>query len=179
MIVLEMKSLKIESEIYFDEFWQIYNRSFPKNEKRSLKQQIDVLSCANYFVECHFNSLVMVGFIGYWVFEKFIFLEHLAIKSNFRSQGFGSKLMNNFTNKFTLPIILEIEPEIDATTQRRYNFYKSLGFVRNDFEHYQPPYQIGDNPVRLNILTYNQPISQARYDEFYFLQKTIIMMHHS
>lgn len=170
-----IQRIKSEKNQYFAEFWKIYSASFPLNERRVTNQQTEVFKKQEYQVDIYLSDNHVVGFIAFWTTKDFIYIEHLAIAPEVRSKGLGSAILRPFIKREPIPVILEIEPTIDDLTRRRLKFYESLGFVRNDHLHFQPPYHSEDQPLKLEILTYPHQISADLYFQFSQFQKNTVM----
>ncbi|NEW84164.1 MAG: GNAT family N-acetyltransferase [Mariniphaga sp.] len=171
----KIKQMKDADDPNFIAFWNIYNTSFPLNERRVFNQQTEVFKKQEYQVDAYLSDNQIIGFIAYWTTKDFIFVEHLAITPEVRSNGFGSAILKPFIERETIPVILEIEPVINDLTRRRLKFYESLGFVRNDHIHYQPPYHHEDQPLLLDVLTWPHTIDQELYRQFsQFLKNTVM-----
>lgn len=161
----------------FSAFWEIYNDNFPKTEKRNLKQQEETFVKKEYALDIYRENDVIKGFLAYWSFPEFIFVEHLAISKEGQGKGLGKTILQNFIKNNTLPIILEIEHPVDETSIRRLNFYERLGFVKNHHLHFQPPFIKGDAPLGLTVLSLEKPFSATLYASFARKQKEVIMNH--
>ena len=171
MSQFKIRQLTSSHNTSFKEFWQIYAESFPLCERRDYEQQVAVLNKPGYELDIYFLEEKLSSFISYWKSDEFIFVEHLAIATEYQGKGLGSSLLKPFIEKQTVPVILEIEPPIDQITTRRLRFYQSLGFVINVHHHFQPPFHVNDNPLHLNILTYPDPINNDLYNQFSQFQK--------
>lgn len=174
---MQLLSIPITTEKhkYFSDFWEIYNDSFPVYEKRNLNQQVEVFSKTNYFLNSFIDNNIVVAFLEFWDYPEFCFIEHFAVNKTYRSKGYGKILLDGFISSFKKPIILEIDPITEEISAKRLKFYQSLGFIENNYEHYQPPYRNDENPVPLKILTHPVTISQELYNLFQFIQKNIIV----
>lgn len=140
---------------------KIYEDSFPENERRpvsGVERQIDSNNDYNFFVVL--ENDFPVGMAVVWVIERrFIFIEHLAIAENRRSEGIGSKAMKLLADKSPFPIIIEVEKNLPEMTEeqlgnceRRLKFYKKLGFRLSDGEYVQPPYTKQLQPVPMSLM---------------------------
>ena len=167
--------IRNKEDAYFADFWEIYSNSFPFNERRTIEQQWLILKNQGYQLDIYFTDLQLVGFIAFWTVKEFIFVEHFAVASDVRNNGLGSAILKPFVKSKTIPVILEIEIPLNEQTQRRLRFYESLGFIKNSHIHYQPPYHIGDETLRLDILTYPEIISDDHYYQFARFQKDTVM----
>ena len=167
----KIRQLTSFHDVSFEEFWQIYSESFPLCERRDYEQQVAVLNDPGYELDIYFLEEKLSGFISYWKSDEFVFVEHLAISPDYRDKGLGTAILKPFSERQSVPVILEIELPVDQITTRRLRFYESLGFVTNPHIHFQPPFHVGDNPLPLNILTYPNTISNYLYNRFSQFQK--------
>lgn len=149
----------------FNEMWEIYEQAFPKEERRSYEQQWKLFKKGHYKVlPCYIRKNdEMAGFITLWNLPAFTFVEHLAIKSDYRNQGLGAKLVKTVQDSSAKPIILEVEPPKTKIAQRRISFYERAGFYLNDYSYEQPPYEQGGNPVSLKLMSYPAPLDSKQF----------------
>ncbi len=137
------------------EIIDIYTSSFPLKEQRPLDDLVHLVADGEIKLIIAKNQEdVIVGFMTYWDFLKFRYVEHLAINPNMRGRYFGSKLLGVFIKTESTPIILEVEPigaNVDA--ERRINFYHRHGFEIVDTEYVQPPYADGLPAVPLYLMS--------------------------
>jgi ribosomal protein S18 acetylase RimI-like enzyme len=171
----KIHQIKNPRDQYYGEFWRIYTLSFPLDERRIGTQQSDIFTKPDYFLNTYISDHQFIGFISFWTAKEFIFIEHLAIASEFRNRGFGSIIVRSVVKSNPNPIILEIEPPVDDTSRSRLHFYESLNFKLNDHKHYQPAYHSGDQPVAMKILSYPDEISDLNYQQFARFQREIVM----
>ena len=134
--------------------WHIYEQSFPDDERRRYEQLIELFGGEQpIIIEVLTDSDSTVGFIIYWDFDRFVYIEHFAVDSIARGQGIGSRALSDFVQRANKPIILEVEHPTDAITHRRINFYRRLGFVLHDEKYIQPPYDKNKQSVPLCIMS--------------------------
>ncbi len=154
------------------DFPNIYKKlesAFPYEERRDFKDY------EIYFKSKHFKPFEIidnetsVGFVNLWEFESYIYIEHLAIDSDIRGGGYGSKAINLVKEKYGKPIILEAEAPETETQIKRIRFYEKLGFIVNMYPYLQPSFHKGE-PIPLMILSFPNPLSQNEYD--LFIQET-------
>ena len=152
-----------------ENFSLVYKRlidAFPYEERRD---EADEEKC---FLKSQFNFCEItdddesVGLIVFWVFERFLFIEHIAINKEIRSKGYGSKTIDLIKSKFNLPIILEAEAPETEMQQKRIKFYENLGFKVNSYDYTQPSYHNGES-VPLLVLSFPEKLNQTEYDEFF------------
>lgn len=159
----------------FADFWEIYSDSFPLNERRTIKQQESISNKVGYQLNIYLLDKQVIGFIAFWTTNEYVFIEHFAIAPEIRNKGLGSAILKPFVESKTIPIILEIEIPADKQTNNRLWFYETLGFIRNEHIHFQPPYHRGDQPLELIILTYPELIAPALYFRFAQFQKDTVI----
>ena len=138
----------------FADAWNLYERVFPFDERRSLTDHETAMLQEDDFVcLALYHNNRFVGLIFYWLLSGCVFVEHLAIVESSRGRGLGSTALN-IVKQHDRPIILEIEPPADAVSTRRLRFYESAGFVLLPQVHYQLPYQRGGLKLRLFLMSY-------------------------
>lgn len=115
----------------------------------------------------------LIGFITFWEFPDYTYVEHFAVDAAERGKGIGSAMLKHLTALCGEKILLEVELPTTAEAQRRILFYKRHGFTeRPEVEYMQPPYAPGLEPVPMLLLTRGhvevnraalQPIMQRVY----------------
>ncbi len=139
-----------------DKIWNLMTQCFPSDERSSYEIQKSLFNNPNYNCIIIEEKDMVVGFVCYWSFENFNYIEHLCVKKENRGQGLGEKLVKKVINK-NKKIILEIEDtkvENNYMELKRLNFYKSLGFHLISCEYFQPPLNKNDQPIKMELLTY-------------------------
>ncbi|SJZ93067.1 GNAT family N-acetyltransferase [Garciella nitratireducens] len=148
----------------FEQIWKIYQESFPKDEKRNLSLQKQILKNPNYHIIPFYKENILVGFMATWELDweldKFIFIEHYAMDKRYRGQGYGEKFLRDFLQKTSKRIVLEVEKPETSIAKRRIQFYQRLGFYCNPFNYVQPSYEQDQQPVPLLLMTYPDPVSK-------------------
>ena len=156
--------LKVSEEA-FEKVFNKMTDAFPYEERRSPNAQKRCMSDNrfNFFRILHGNE--DVGFISLWEFSDYVYIEHLAIDSDKRSGGYGSKTLNEIKNMYDKKIILEAEAPETEQQKKRINFYDRAGFKVNNYVYEQPSYHGGDG-VPLMILSYPDFISKEEFNLF-------------
>lgn len=150
----------------FGDAWKLYKTAFPLDERRPLRchaeamQQEPAFHCYAFYEVDSF-----IGLLFYWEFSTCVYVEHLAVETAWRAQGYGSQILH-VARQHNKPVILEIEPVTDATTELRLHFYQKTGYHLLTQVHYQLPYHRHDNALRLLLLSYPRPASQELIDSF-------------
>ena len=113
---------------------QLMTASFPSEEYRPLEELRNYTDSKPHFycnIILHQNT--PVGFITYWDFGHFCYVEHFAIDPSQRNGGHGKNVLNQLCHQLKKPIILEVEmPE----------------------EEMQPPYKSGDDYLPMLLMAY-------------------------
>lgn len=159
-------------------FRELYSISFPIFEQRSEEQQEAAFTCPEYHLTAYETSGVFTGFISYWEFDGYIYIEHFAINRELRGKGYGSKILHDFTTSGTTKIVLlEIDPVTDKVSEARLRFYEKNGFFENPYPHTHPPYRNGYKAHPLAVLTTRRRITEKEYRLFYKELTDIVMRH--
>jgi ribosomal protein S18 acetylase RimI-like enzyme len=162
--------IQIERQLnpaFFEKFWELYQSSFPEYEQRSLKSQLKLAEVSEYKMLTCVSAQNILGFLAYWEFENFLYLEHLAIDDKYRGNGLGSELMRHFMKLGdNLKIILEIDPVEDALSERREMFYHRLGFKTNNYDFINPGYIGKAKPHKLILLSKPDLLDLLEYQSF-------------
>jgi ribosomal protein S18 acetylase RimI-like enzyme len=142
----------------FDEFWTLYETSFPEDERRDRLSQRLLLENPRYRLIPYYKDDRMLAFLSLWNLNEFVFIEHFAVKENFRGNGYGSKIINSIKEQFGKKMVLEVEPPVDVVKKKRIKFYERLGFQLNDCHYIQPPYSKQQKALRMRLMSYPIPI---------------------
>jgi ribosomal protein S18 acetylase RimI-like enzyme len=147
-----------------------YTKSFPLGERRDFSLLKDLLSCETRFTLyalSHENQ--HIGFLSFWQFDAFAYIEHFAIDQAVRNKGWGGTVLRRFAEKIN-PIVLETEPPVDEWSTRRLAFYERLGFVPLQRPYLQPPYREGEPWIPLRLMVYGSLPIECRFEQ---LKQTI------
>lgn len=159
---------------YFKSAWQLYLDSFPKIERRTIKEQEVILENKDYFMTCYVEGEILIAIIFFWKIDTeskiYTFLEHFAVNSKLRGKSYGSKILQNFINK-NENIVLEIEPIVDEITKKRLRFYEKFDFVVNKHEHFQIPFRKDAKELKLLLMSQKKQLSKNEYEALYTKMK--------
>lgn len=134
----------------------LYLTSFPSDERRESAELINVFNDKGYkFISLSFNDQ-FIGLIDTWDFDKFVFLEHLAILPEYQKRGYGSEVLRFLTASTEKPVLLEAESPKDDLSRQRIVFYERAGFIVLDVDYTQPPYYPGKQSVSMLLLSNSQ-----------------------
>lgn len=117
---------------------------------------------------------VPLGFLTYWRFPGFTYVEHFAISPDFRGRGFGAEAIAAFVEMQHRPVVLEAElAGSNPMAGRRVAFYQRQGFEVLPQPYLQPSYPTrGAEPLPMHILVANPqddslPLFQTIRDTLY------------
>ncbi|CNE75908.1 GNAT family N-acetyltransferase [Yersinia nurmii] len=159
---------------YFAEVDKLYESAFPRHEKRTPEAKTNALNNDNYSLLAWFDGELFVGMMCSWAFNGYTYIEHLAVSSQQRSQGYGKRILQQVIRQHPV-IILEIDPLTTDIARQRLRFYQRLSFVENSFAHHHPSYHPDIADHELVVLSYPEPISQALYNQFNDELSNIVM----
>ena len=139
--MLNFHKINTVNNQFFSNLFNLYTLAFPPLERRTwagLEYELNYEKrfCANALIQ----EGVFVGLFNYWTFDRFYYIEHLAIIPKLRSRGIGSEAMRIFMDQTKLPIVLEVEMPNNIIASRRIMFYEKLGFSIVAHNYAQPPY---------------------------------------
>lgn len=159
----------------YKEFRELYQRSFPLFEQRTLLQQQAAFASPHYHLIAYIEDGCFIGFVSYWEFDVYIYIEHFAVSGNCRGKGYGSRILKEFTDKIGKTVILEIDPVTDDISSARLRFYLKCGFHENRYPHIHPPYRDGYKAHPLVILSTQRALSGSEYEAFNSDLKEVVM----
>ena len=160
-----MEFIKLENSDSqeFEEAWEIYESSFPSDERRTLDSQKELIKNKQYNFFMVLKDKILVAIITEWKFEDFLCVEHLAVKKEMKGKGIGTELLKKYLSKNKQKIVLEVErPETEIAT-KRIKFYEKIGFKLNTFDYIQPAYGKDKNQVPMFLMTYPEEINESEF----------------
>ncbi len=158
--------LKILNPIDFDEAYRLMELSFPKDERRTYREQKELLSNPRYriYVPEEAQSGRLQAFAAVWEFDAFVFIEHLAVEPAYRNHGIGAKLLNELVKSAAKPVCLEVEPPDSEIASRRIEFYKRNHFFFNDYRYIQPSISEGRKAIPLFLMTSERSVTKTEFE---------------
>lgn len=158
----DYKLVEIEEKDY-DSFYEIMKESFPKIERRNYKEQKEIFTNDLFKVIGYKDeNNIVIAFISYWNFEKFDYIEHFAVRKDYRGKKIGDNLIKEYLKEKN-SAVLEVELPEDNLSKRRIEFYKRIGFKLNGYEYLQPPYEEGNDMFPLMIMSYPTAIDEKEF----------------
>lgn len=164
-----MKIALVDLEV--KDYGDIYNLmkvSFPKEEIRTYENGLKQLSDPRYRILVSKNNKEEItGFFAQWDLGSVIFIEHFAVKKEFRGSGIGSEMLEAYLNKANKTIVLEVENNETKIGKRRIAFYKRMGFFLSEFGYKQPILRgDGKKEIPLKIMSFPEELSKQGFLEF-------------
>ncbi|MDE6400976.1 MAG: GNAT family N-acetyltransferase [Muribaculaceae bacterium] len=144
----------------YPSFLQLYNEAFPPEERREYKDETHL---ANFIKmkggKFHAFSVkdgdLFLGFLSYWTFEGYTYVEHFAIIPQQRGKNLGSEMLHHLFKEVSPDVLLEVEKPDDDISRKRIRFYQKNGFkIREEFDYVQPPYSPDKKPVPMLLMTH-------------------------
>lgn len=172
--MFSVKRITTVDAIEFSQVDELYESAFPYHEKREKRAKACALAAEQYFLTAWYKDETFIGLIGSWHFDNMTYIEHLAISSSCRSQGYGKQILEQFLQQQTLTV-LEIDPLTTEIANRRWAFYQGLGCKRNNFSHHHPAYHKELADHELVVLSYPDELSQRQYADFTDQLKQVVM----
>ena len=158
------------NEKHYKSAFELYQRSFPKAERRDVDEHRRVMQKSDYHFEVILEGDELLGIMLFWETEDFVFLEHFATLESVRGRGVGSMALDLLKARLK-KVILEIEPPTDTLTRRRLGFYQRNGMVLNPYHHVQAKFRRDDKDLVLKIMSCPKELSEREYADFYAYMK--------
>ncbi|MFI3289794.1 MAG: GNAT family N-acetyltransferase [Rikenellaceae bacterium] len=173
--MIHRKRLLDANDPQFSFAWELYEASFPIEERRSRDYHLESMTKGQFSAEVVFDDDNPIGILFWWDLTNFRFIEHLATSPTVRGKGYGDKILREFIAEGDKPIILEVEHPTEEINRRRIGFYERIGFVLNDHSYRHPSYlQIKDLFVDLMVMTYPNSITSNELQLFQDIEFPII-----
>ena len=127
---LQFIPFKSRSDKGWAEAWELYEKSFPYNERWNAEGYDRAFGDPNFEADGIWRGDEFIGILFHWGADGYRYVEHLAVSPALRGQNMGSAALSAFCRKVGR-VILEIDPPADDISIRRLHFYERLGFVAN------------------------------------------------
>lgn len=135
----------------------LYVGSFPPAERRKFEYVETLLEKENvpFKIIAATEDDELLGFLSYWDFGTFRYIEHFAVDVNKRGNGIGSGLLSHFIEDCgKLPVVLEVELPEAYDARRRVDFYMRHCFIIwKRLQYIQPPYEPGGQSVEMKLMS--------------------------
>ncbi len=166
-IMIERRTVSQECDPLFQFSWELYEASFPNEERRAIDYHIETMAKGQFRAEVILDDDSPIGILFWWDLADFRFIEHLATSPEVRGSGYGEIILRGFIAESSKPIILEVEHPLDDLSRRRIGFYERIGFALNAHPYRHPSYQqIQGEFVELMVMTYPTQITAEVLRQF-------------
>lgn len=153
--MIKFQRISTADESLYEYMEHLITTAFPPEEHRPLNELRSYTDTKPHF---HNNIIlhhdIPIGFITYWDFGKFYYVEHFAIDPDQRNGGHGKNVLNHLCQLLQHPIVLEVEMPEEEIAQRRINFYKRQGFTLWNNTYHQPPYRAEDDYLPMLLMAH-------------------------
>jgi ribosomal protein S18 acetylase RimI-like enzyme len=135
----------------------LYESAFPPDERRDFEALLNIADTKPAFkADIYRKGNELLGFIFYWTFQDFVYVEHFAVAEQFRNQGYGKSCILELCQKIALPFVLEVEIPENETHRRRIRFYENIGFKVSEIPYLQPAYSPDKKPVPMLLMYFGE-----------------------
>ena len=157
-MAIEFKKMQMED---YPSFLNLYNDSFPHNQRRIYENEKHLddyikMKGGKFNAFAAKDGDLFLGFLSYWTFEGYTYIEHFAVDREHRGKNLGRMMLNHLFKEVSPNVLLETEPGDTPTAQRRIEFYEKNGFrIRKEFNYTQPSYGgKGQTSVPMLLMTH-------------------------
>ena len=154
------------TEDTFGEIFPLLEAAFPVTELRTKEDQRNLLQEEQYRLYGVRQEGTFAAVFATWEIEDFLYIEHFAVKEEFRNGGYGGSLLDRLLEEKGRPMVLEVEVPEDALTRRRIGFYERHGLVYNEYAYLQPPLRKGNALLPLRFMTKPGAIDEKTYERY-------------
>lgn len=155
---MEIQKLEVKN---YPDFLTLYNQAFPKDQRRLYKDEQHLARFikekgGKFSAYAAVDGDLFLGFLSYWKFQGYIYIEHMAVDLEHRGKNIGSRLLQHLMKEQGENVLVEVEPAgTDKLADDRIKFYERNGFrVREDINYTQPPYSPEQAPLTLTLMTH-------------------------
>ena len=154
------------TEETFDEIFPLLEAAFPVTELRIKGDQRKLLAEAEYRLYGVRKDGNFAAVFATWEIDDFLYIEHFAVKEEYRNGGYGGRLLDRLLEEKGRPMVLEVEVPEDEMTRRRIGFYARHGLVYNDYPYLQPPMRKGQEMLPLRFMTKPSAVDEKTYERY-------------
>jgi hypothetical protein len=138
----------------------LLEQSFIVDERPTFNQSL--LDNRQYTLSAWYSDQKFVGCLSWWSFDRFTFMEHIAIAPEERNSGLGAAIIRSFLRRGKDALSIgECERATTKVAARRIEFFKRLDFSFNDYDYMQPAYSSIKSPVPMHLISYPRAMTAA------------------
>lgn len=142
-MIVRLERIQTPGQRYFADLLELYLGAFPEEERRDSSSLADILGVAAMYFSAVIAGDELSGMVVYWKFDRYLYIEHLAVMPEKRCKGIGRHVLQILQNEGN-PVLLEVEIPFDGESRERTRFYTGCGFIPLDVDYVQPPYRKGE-----------------------------------
>ncbi len=172
---MEFLQIKQSDTHRWNKVWKLYEESFPLAERRKIDDHLRACADPQFFPLSAWEGNELIGFLFFWEWDSYRYLEYLAVAPELRGQSYGSQMLR-YLRDTEHTIILEIDPLINELSVRRLQFYERAGFTLTPYRFVHLPYRLEAQPQELLILSYPKMITKEQHNDFLrFIDEKVIL----
>lgn len=172
---MEFIRVDIEDTERWNKVWELYESSFPIAERRKKKDHLRACQDPNFFPLSAWEGNQLIGFLFYWEWDAYRYLEYLAVSPELRNSGYGSRMLRHLRDT-EHTVILEIDPLSNEQSVRRLQFYERAGYTLTPYRFMHLPYRLEAEPQELLILSFPEMITKQQHNDFLaFIEERVIL----
>ena len=139
--------------VFVERLWQA---AFPETERRDREAQRANTDSNPVFhcVLAENEDDVPVGFLTYWDFGTFCYVEHFATDPAMRNHGYGGQILQGGVGRVGGPLGVGGGKAEDEMSHRRVGFYERNGLrLWQETPYIQPAYRVGGESLPMRLMT--------------------------
>lgn len=150
--------------------------SFPPEEYRQLEQLREFTDrTGNFHNNIIFDDDLPIGFITYWDFGNFYYVEHFATNPALRNGGYGKRYAGISMRLLKTPHCTRSGASlVEEMAKRRIGFYQRQGFVLWKKDYRQPPYKPGDHFLPMYLMVHGNLDPEKDYEDIKHKLHTVV-----
>ncbi|MBP9636895.1 MAG: GNAT family N-acetyltransferase [Bacteroidaceae bacterium] len=150
----------VTSDAVPEDLFLLYEEAFPLEERRDREQLFTLIEKEGRMFFCaieadsklNLSESILCGFLIYWKFPEFYYLEHFSVFSHLRNLKIGKKTLSLIEKELPMLRLLEVEPAANELSTRRVSYYQRSGYEILTKEYVQLSYRGEESSLRLWIM---------------------------
>lgn len=152
------ENLKMED---YPNFLSLYNATFPHNQRRLYEDEKHLdnfikMKGGKFHAFSAVDGDLYLGFLSYWTFEGYTYIEHFALDPEVRGKNLGRLMLNHLFKEVSPNVLVEVEKDDTPEAKGRIEFYEKNDFrIREEINYTQPSYGgKGQTSVPMLLMTH-------------------------
>lgn len=148
--------------------------SFPPEEYRQLEQLREFTDrTGNFHNNIIFDDDLPIGFITYWDFGNFYYVEHFATNPALRNGGYGKRTLEYLCDYLT-PHCTRSGASGRRNGKETYRLLPTSRFVLWKKDYRQPPYKPGDHFLPMYLMVHGNLDPEKDYEDIKHKLHTVV-----